>query len=63
MVYDVFIPLDLYCFQKREGLKSPLLSMILMKDKYLLHTFNEIISIVGLLSKNTGLINHQTQVL
>ena len=47
MVQRVFIPPELCRFQRREGLKIPLLSTILMRDKYLLHIINEIVSMVG----------------
>ena len=52
MVHRVFIPLEPYRFQRMERLERleiPLLSVILMKDKYPLHIINEIVSMVGLL--------------
>ena len=45
----VFIPLEPYRFQRMERLESPLLLVILMRDKYPLHIINKIISLVGLL--------------
>jgi len=36
-------------FYKKEKLDSPLISMILIKKKYLLHIINEIISMISLL--------------
>jgi len=47
MIQRVFIPPEPCRFQRREGLKIPLLSTILMRDKYLLHIINEIVSMVG----------------
>jgi hypothetical protein len=49
MVQKVFIPLEPYRFQRMERLEIPLLSVILMRDKYPLHIINEIVSMVGLL--------------
>ena len=49
MVQRVFIPLEPYRFQRMERLEIPLLSVILMRDKYPLHIINEITSMVGLL--------------
>jgi hypothetical protein len=49
MVQRVFIPLEPYRFQRMERLEIPLLSVILMRDKYPLHIINEIASMVGLL--------------
>jgi hypothetical protein len=47
MVHRVFIPPEPCCFKKREGLESPLLSVILMRNKYHLHIINEIVIMVG----------------
>jgi len=49
MVQWVFIPPEPCRFQKRKRLESPLFLVTLMRDKYLLHVINEIISMVGLL--------------
>jgi hypothetical protein len=47
MVEGVFLSPEPYHFQRREGLKSPLLSVILLRDKYPLHIINEMLSVVG----------------
>jgi uncharacterized protein YchJ len=47
MDQGVFIPFEPCCFQIREGLESPLLSVILMRNKYLLHIINEIVIMIG----------------
>jgi len=47
MVQVVLIPFQSCHIQRREGLESPLLSTTLIRDKYLLHIINEIISMVS----------------
>jgi hypothetical protein len=47
MVQEVLIPFQSCHIQRREGLQSPLLSATLIRDKYLLHIINEIISMVS----------------
>jgi hypothetical protein len=40
-------PQNLVIFKKEEELESPLLLVALMKNKYLLHVINEMISMAG----------------
>jgi len=46
MVQGVFIPPEPCHFQRKERLKSPLLLVTLMRDKYILHIINKIRSMV-----------------
>ena len=47
IIQEVFIPREPCHFQRREWLKTPLFFTILMRDKYLLHIINEIISLIN----------------
>ena len=49
MIQRVFILPEPCCFQRRDGLKSPMLLATLIGDKYILHIINEIISMMSLL--------------
>lgn len=48
MIQGVFIPFESCCFHKTKMSESPLLLVILMGDKYILHNINEIVSMVDL---------------
>jgi len=47
MVYEIFIPSKPCYFYSNKGLKSPMLSATLIRNKYFLHIINEIINIAG----------------
>ena len=47
MVYEVFISHEPCRFQIKKRLESPILSSILLRDKYLLHIINKIVSMIG----------------
>jgi hypothetical protein len=43
----LYVLLEPYRFERRKGLKSSLLLVVLMKNKHLLHIINEITSMMG----------------
>jgi hypothetical protein len=43
----LYVLLEPYHFERREGLKSSLLLVVLMRNKYLLHIINEIVSMMS----------------
>jgi len=44
MVLELFIPVEPCRFNKKKGQESPLFLVTLMRNKYLLHIINEIVS-------------------